>query len=402
MHSIYLFLYVFFAIQTKNIRMNVPGNILNRKQIYEQMMSENLMKYNLYKNKFTEVTEVYSSVTKEVSISVTREETSVLKPVSHITLKPEVNKLLNVSFSRLKPPSVDNIKFLLENKSVCEVKNLTVIIMIHSAPKHFDERKAIRETWTNARRYSLIAEIRTIFIIGRLQNSALQALVEKEFMEYGDILQGNFVDDYKNLSLSSFYGYKWINQNCANAKYVMKADDDIVINMKKLLHAVTMNIMFIKRTREVACYRIRGIVHKDKESKFYAGEHIFMNTNVTLPFCEGKFVFMTMDLIPDLLESASITPLFWIEDIYWYGLVMANIPDITYLRMNWGDKIEDDEMKAVECLIKNDNCTFFLTLAFSEGEIKHISHLMEKRDKYTYTAKDFINVTADNDIVLLS
>ena len=379
-HSIYLVIWAFCPKPTRN-KSNIIRKSLNRKQIYEHRISENLMNDKL-------------------DMSVTRKVTTDQKSMMQITLNPEVNLLLNITFSRLKPPSLDGINFYLEDKSICDVKNLSIVIMFHSKPTHFNVRKAIRETWANTRRYSSITEIRIIFIMGRFKNTTLQARLENEFMEYGDILQGNFVDGYRNLSLNSLYGYKWINQNCANAKYVMKADDDIVVNMNKLLHAVNKKLIFMKGTREVACFRVRGTVHKNKTSKFYVGEHVFMNTRFTLPFCEGKFVFMTMDLIPDLLESASITPLFWIEDIYWYGLVMANIPDIIYIRINWEDKIENDKYKAVECLINNKGCKFFITFADNPEEIKYVFILMEGNDKYKYTENDFTKATIFQNIIL--
>ena len=382
-HSIYLVIWAFSPKPTRHEYLEILGKSLNRKQIYEHRISENLMNDKL-------------------DMSVTRKVTTDQKSMMQITLNPEVNLLLNITFSRLKPPSLDGINYLLEDKSICDADNLSVVIMFHSKPAHFDKRKAIRETWANTRRYSSMAQIRTIFIMGRFKNATLQALIEEEFMEYSDIIQGNFVDGYRNLSLNSLYGYKWINQNCANAKYVMKADDDIVVNMNKLLHAVNKKLIFMKGTREVACFRVRGSVHKNKTSRFYVGEHVFMNTRLTLPFCEGKFVFMTTELIAGLLDSASITPLFWIEDVYWYGFVMSNIQDIIYTRINWEDKIEYDKYKAVDCLNKTESCKFFITWADHADEIRYIYSLMESKDKYKYTEDDFINATVLQDVLLLT
>ncbi|XP_060588342.1 beta-1,3-galactosyltransferase 1-like [Ruditapes philippinarum] len=291
--------------------------------------------------------------------------------------------------------------FTLENKAICKTNNLTVVIMILSAPEHTEHRRAIRETWANSSRSSSMPEVRTIFVIGRLKHWTTQSLIEKEFADYGDILQGNFEDNYKNLSLNSLYGYQWLNQNCANAEFVIKSDDDIVINFNKLFHAINNRLMFVNRTREVACFRVRSTVHRERHSKYFVGEHVFMNVDYTPAYCEGKFVLMTMDLIPDLLESAFLTPLFWLEDIYWYGLVMSSVPDITYTRIIWGEKIEPKAEKAIECLQKRDNCKFFITWPRNVAEIRKIYTLMEK-DNSTYTETDFINATIEQEIFLVS
>jgi len=49
------------------------------------------------------------------------------------------------------------------------------------------------------------------------------------------ILKENFVDTYHNLTYKGIAALRWIDQHCSHAKFVLKTDDDIFVNMFSLL-----------------------------------------------------------------------------------------------------------------------------------------------------------------------
>lgn len=59
--------------------------------------------------------------------------------------------------------------------------------------------------------------------------------IAEESRTYGDIIQEDFVDSYLNLTLKSVMALKWADQYCSDLRYFMKADDDIFINVPRLL-----------------------------------------------------------------------------------------------------------------------------------------------------------------------
>ncbi|EDO34693.1 predicted protein, partial [Nematostella vectensis] len=75
---------------------------------------------------------------------------------------------------------------------------------------------------------------RTIFIVGRSNNSRTNNLLGHESRVYGDILLGNFLDTYKHLSLKMLLGITWPYEHC-NAKYILKTDDDCYMNIVSLI-----------------------------------------------------------------------------------------------------------------------------------------------------------------------
>ena len=69
----------------------------------------------------------------------------------------------------------------------------------------------------------------------------MQMQVSNESHEYGDIVQEDFIDTYANLTVKTLMLLKWFTENCADTQYVMKTDDDMYINLVKLLQLVMAN-----------------------------------------------------------------------------------------------------------------------------------------------------------------
>ena len=66
---------------------------------------------------------------------------------------------------------------------------------------------------------------------GRLNHYKLQASLYRENYHHRDIIQGNFIDSYRNLTYKHAMGLKWVKYFCNGADYVLKTDDDNYINI---------------------------------------------------------------------------------------------------------------------------------------------------------------------------
>ena len=58
-----------------------------------------------------------------------------------------------------------------------------------------------------------------------------QDSIRNESLVHGDIVQGNFLDSYKNLTYKTVMGHMWVSRFCRQAEFVMKADDDIYLDL---------------------------------------------------------------------------------------------------------------------------------------------------------------------------
>ena len=68
------------------------------------------------------------------------------------------------------------------------------------------------------------------FVVGLQDNRTVQAQIELESNVYHDIIQGDFIDRYTNLTFKSLLAMNWTEKYCSKAKYFIKSDDDMVIN----------------------------------------------------------------------------------------------------------------------------------------------------------------------------
>ena len=111
--------------------------------------------------------------------------------------------------------------------------NVDLVMIISSAAPHFAERIQIRRTWASGNLTSN-RSIRAIFLAGYTDPQS-QVLIDEESFHFGDILQGDFKDTYRNLTLKTIMGYTWFREHCPHAKYLLKADDDVFINTDFLI-----------------------------------------------------------------------------------------------------------------------------------------------------------------------
>jgi len=128
-------------------------------------------------------------------------------------------------------------RYILNEPEYCgvgEVVNL--LILVASAVRHRDNRDAIRATWgasEHLRKYNA----KVVFLLGQGEESQTEVMEESKM--HNDIVQEDFKDTYRNLTLKTVMGLKWSAIFCPQAKHVMKTDDDIFVNVP-LLHGADL------------------------------------------------------------------------------------------------------------------------------------------------------------------
>lgn len=100
--------------------------------------------------------------------------------------------------------------------------NPLVIILVHSAPGNSQKRQTIRETWASWKR-----KCRVVFLVGESQKH--QNALEQEAHLFGDVVQGSFVDTYRNLTYKHAMALKWGSEECSEAQYVFKVNFYITV-----------------------------------------------------------------------------------------------------------------------------------------------------------------------------
>ncbi|GLH01115.1 Beta-1,3-galactosyltransferase brn, partial [Gryllus bimaculatus] len=110
-----------------------------------------------------------------------------------------------------------------------------LLMLVTSAPAHREHRQAIRETWGGRS-----ADARLVFVLGRGREPVAQppAEVLEESQRHGDLLVEDFTDAYHNLTLKTLFLLKWAVRECPSAEFVLKTDDDVLINTRGLVRAL--------------------------------------------------------------------------------------------------------------------------------------------------------------------
>ena len=231
------------------------------------------------------------------------------------------------------PIMIEDNVYVIPNKDVCPLnETVKFLLIVHSATDHSEQRQTIRRTWSN-RAILQAFNGRLVFILGTPNTKAKQRQIKIESDKFGDIIQGNFIDTYRNLTNKAVLGIRWITENCRQVRYVLKFDDDVFINSIRIFEYLLNVTNQTWTSRAIICYKVqkgRALIQRS-EGKWKVDENEFKNhTHWPVTFCRGFFVIMTGDLLPDLYEAAKTTPFLWIDDVYVYGMLANTTRNVTH------------------------------------------------------------------------
>lgn len=331
--------------------------------------------------------------------------------------------------SRLRVSSdllgIPNFRFLMNNKTKCNIprdgnnyfpvggemdvinannekdigprsgdaSTIFFMIIVHSAPRNFEERQAIRETWGSLQRLGQF-HIRLVFLLGHELNSddydntkndhnnnyksnkdisikndgnfvgdedadkmtsgsverrqsASHLKIQQESQLYGDIVTGNFHDSYRNLTYKHLMGYLWVLNHCSQAKYVLKADDDAFIDIFQLFKFVLRTFgkdpepalicnVFPEGTKPV-----RG---SDSMGKKWAVTYEEYPYDKYPKYCGGLAYLVTPSVIREIYSKSQNQKdkYLWIDDVFVTGILRekAHVEPF-YLNLRYSYEPED-------------------------------------------------------------
>lgn len=235
------------------------------------------------------------------------------------TTKNDANTLIDL----------DNFEYLIE-KSACDDDNINnisnpntessiVLILIHSAPGNWQKRNVIRETWgqhdPRARRY---------FLLGAVNSTSLQSQLNQENYVFNDIIQGNFMDAYRNMTYKHIMALKWFVYNCSKLKYLLKTDDDVFVNTPAVYEFLQNNDTH-QTTNYLFCIKTEGArVKRSYRSKWRVSTKEFPGRYYP-PYCPGFSILYSRDVVFRLYREAQQLPYFWIDDVHVTGTLAQHI-----------------------------------------------------------------------------
>ncbi|GMT03076.1 hypothetical protein PENTCL1PPCAC_25250, partial [Pristionchus entomophagus] len=204
--------------------------------------------------------------------------------------------------------------------SHCEAGNLTLLVIVQSAPLNGTFREAIRQTWANTDAVSSLTSgsARAVFLIGS-GDKASEALIA-EIEEKGDIILVDKEDNYNNLVFKTTITL-FISQKHCPTPYLLKIDQDMAFNVDRFMEQVGVSF----RSDHAAIYGRKHyftMPRRNKASRWYVSERQY--DGWIYPFyCSGGAYVLTSYAVDSLLRKLPEFEIIKIEDVFFTGIVSS-------------------------------------------------------------------------------
>ena len=183
------------------------------------------------------------NTTAKITTTLTTTEINPYRPCDHIVNPHNFSYIINPEYS------------ICDNNNNNNNTSIYLLVYVHSGPVNYQRRVVIRETWATR---TLFPDLRLIFMIGKTLDKNVMKAIKYENELYRDIVQEDFIDSYKNLTYKGIMALKWISVYCTKAKYILKVDDDIVVNTFTL----TNHLKFLDKYDPNRCTTILCLLWK--------------------------------------------------------------------------------------------------------------------------------------------
>lgn len=251
----------------------------------------------------------------------------------HLLAKATENEFYRKRLEKVNPYLYDIVL-----KPTIPCRNDTfVVILVHSHHFNTMQRSAIRNTWGSVAALggngswpniarSKVERFRLVFVLGSHANRALNDIARREASRFDDVVQGNFRDSYQNMTLKSLLGLKFVSEYCTSAKYLLKSDDDMFINLPYLLKILTDGV--IPRRAIIGPLNVGSVVMRIGKWKLTKEEFPF---SFFPPYESGAAYVISCDIVRELYETAEYVPHIFIDDVYITG-ILGRILNVTHYR----------------------------------------------------------------------
>lgn len=224
--------------------------------------------------------------------------------------------------------------YIINNENVCD-RGVFLLALIKTAPGRFMERQAIRNTWGSVKTHNGV-NIVSVFIMGRYDikkdTSHMEEELMKENAEFGDIVQGDFIEHARNQTYTSVMGLAWTHSYCGKAHFILTTNDNTMVDV---FHAVD----FLKKQQQV---KADDFLHC---STFFdicpvrnPADALYVTVNeypyeTYPPHCEAFANIVSNKTLTKLLQTSKWTPAFWLDNVYVTGMLAADA-DVKHMDMS--------------------------------------------------------------------
>uniref|UniRef100_A0A183BUQ6 Hexosyltransferase n=1 Tax=Globodera pallida TaxID=36090 RepID=A0A183BUQ6_GLOPA len=229
-------------------------------------------------------------------------------PLSTQTFRIEFSNFL-LNYSIINPPK-------------CEA-DTNLFIFVPSRPEAQYRRQQIRESWAA----DLKRENATLrFVVGWPLRYEFDLLLE-EFLTFSDLILYDVEDTYANLYVKVYVSFQWQQRFCRNAKFVLKTDDDAVVDVERLSWWIDHEF-----ARKVALYPAsvfgglwRGVkVIRERTHQWHVSRALYAAKKYP-PYMNGPTYLLSNKAVKEILEATGEVKALPIEDILFTGILAGRM-----------------------------------------------------------------------------
>ncbi|KAM7424689.1 hypothetical protein PAMA_000849 [Pampus argenteus] len=228
-------------------------------------------------------------------------------------------------------------RFIINEPKKCEEQKPFLVLMVPVAPYNKVHRDIIRSTW-GGQSEVLGKVVKLFFLLGMHVGDGAEQLQEQllqESKEHQDLIQSDFTDCYKNLTIKTMVMLEWLDSYCSNASYAMKIDSDTFLNLPVLLRMLSDAPKTNYMTGLVAQ---NAAVLRNRDSKWYLPVEVYPHPNYPRYALGLGYVF-SLDLPGKLTAASRHVKALYIEDVYlglcmqYLGIPCTNPPNQDYFQV---------------------------------------------------------------------
>ncbi|XP_073701040.1 beta-1,3-galactosyltransferase 2-like [Garra rufa] len=204
-------------------------------------------------------------------------------------------------------------KFIIDQPNICEEQKPFLVVMVPVPPGDTNARNGIRMTWGGEK----VVEDKVVvvlFIMGLNNEGTLQEQLRNESQQYKDLIQVNFLDSYRNLTIKTMMMMEWLSMNCQQASFAIKVDVDVLLNMNNLINMlVSLNPVPTNYMTGLVWYA--SPVMRNPFNKFFVPYDVYPKETFP-PYPLGMCYIISLDLPQKFIEESRHIKPIYIEDAY--------------------------------------------------------------------------------------
>jgi len=214
--------------------------------------------------------------------------------------------------------------YMIANSDACNDKheNVLVTILVISAPDHFKQREAIRNSWGSTKDNK---EVVFSFLVGLSDNTSVAEAVTEESDKNNDVIVNNIDDLYQNLSLKTISAFAWLKQFCPKSEFLLKVDDDMFVQIERLLELIRELLHKNSEPRLILGNISRGWKPvRNPESKYLITEAQYPGENYP-DFATGPSYLVSKQAVMEIIPLAMEQRYIHLEDVFLTGVVAESL-----------------------------------------------------------------------------